>query len=197
MSEPKAIASNGKPTSGLEALPMLDHLMLWVARIFSLWLLADLLYVAGIVAWGDGRFIRLALRHHVILHWRGDYSAEAFFLSFMLVAAALWNLSLWYPRKDAGRLYLGLSSALLCVAFAWMLSSSLVQDSRLPSTAWMNGVLPMVGFFTMAWTAFRAPGLPGIKLKLTRSIHRGSSIPPKQYFPLFFTYLFRNSVPSA
>ncbi len=188
----------------MKALLLLDHVLLWVARIYAGFTLGYLLYIARYFAWSDYRLIEIARRHHLALQWRGDFSIEAFNFSFLLIVAALWNLSLWCLRKDAGRLYLGLSSALMFLAFVWAMTDALVNLVNYPSMLnWqecLNDGSAMTGFFAMAWTALRAPRQPRIKLMPTIPSRQARSKTQKGSLPNFFMRLFRpplHSVNSA
>jgi hypothetical protein len=165
----------------MKALSMLDHVMLWVARGFAVYVLAGMLYCVGDLCssyyWASGH---MSQAHHA-WNWQRviiqNREAE-FYLLFLSLVAGLWNLSLWWLRKDACRLYLFLSSSLVCAAFTYQFFDLLVMHTNLPTGQdWLSATVMPLGFFAMAWAGFRATGNPPLKWLPTLTRHR--AIPPQ------------------
>jgi len=178
------------------ALAMLDHVMLWVARILAAVLLGEVLTVVYQFFVPDAYLLQTMARNHRVYHWWHIQNWEAArMLLFLLTVTSLWNLSLWWLRKDAGRLYLFLSGALMFAGYAYQLLDLLVAHPRLPTgQEWLLQVVaPTLGFFAVAWTGFRAPGLPPMKWIPTISIRANKT---RQQLPPTSTNLFRSLTPS-
>jgi hypothetical protein len=176
----------------------LDHVLLWVARLFALVILVWSLFIAYGVICTYCRELTMFARHHIAWHLSGEVNIGTFAFPFLLIVVTLWNMGLWWLRKDAGRLYLGLSGVLMFLAFAWRIMNALVwHPNMLDWQECLSDGLYLVGFFAMAWTALRAPGQPRIKLTPTMPHCQASSKTQKDSHPPFFMRFFRNPAPSV
>jgi len=113
----------------MKALPMLDHVMLWVARGF-----ATLVLIACVT----------------MSYSTNPYISER--LAWWFVST-LWFVGTWWPGIEIGRLFFGISSAffLTCYLIAFFESPLLLTNNTL--------ILDIIalGFASMLWTACRPP----------------------------------------
>jgi hypothetical protein len=177
----------------MKALAMLDHVMLWVARICGVGILAQMLFVVEDLCSSYYSGYLYVTHHHQIWHWqRALLNEENYTLLFLLLVSGLWTISLWWLKKSAARFYLLLSGALMSAGFFDQLSDLIVMHPHLPTgQEWLMATSYPFGFLAMAWTGFRAPGLP--PMKWMPSIPRRQSVtlqPPS-------ANLFRSLSPSA
>jgi hypothetical protein len=179
----------------MKALAMLDHVMLWVARVFAFVVFSYVMYVFFDASW----FCYHALKH--LGHYFALRYSMAEVLNYemdvFLVASILWNITVWWLRKDAGRIYLGLSGTLMFSAYVWRILDALVWHSNwLDWQECFSSGSIMIGFFAMVWIAFRAPGQPRIKLIPTVRAQTPPTVNQNEGLSPTFPSLFRNSVNS-
>jgi hypothetical protein len=120
----------------MKALPMLDHVMLRVARLFA------------------GIFLLLWLFLFVLpLLYPPHIREHALVLSALLVLSIFWNLSLWNLNKGLSRLVLGLSALSWLIFLFWNIS----QDAA-PDFGDMVFILfNFAGIASMFWVAIWPP----------------------------------------
>lgn len=118
----------------MKALPMLDHVAVWIARSFVLTVFANFLFV---------------IANFIIL----THSADPNPLTIpFFVLCLLSSLSLWFPDRIMSRLFLGLTSSFLILLIA---SSKVIYPGNNP-LIWLDG-LSLIGFGAMFWVATRPP----------------------------------------
>jgi len=118
--------------TNMKALPMLDHVMLWIARGFSLFLLAWTLGEFGMPGFSE----------------RGMYIGYF----FPLVLGLFVFLSIWLVKIEVCRLTLALAS----VAAMIIISGILFSDYSWPSNfANLMTDIGAPGFLATFWTAVR------------------------------------------
>ena len=137
--------------TNMKALPILDHVMLWIARIFAFSSLISMFFTLE-------EIFRLQFTMDVreTFFWR-CITALQFVGSFpvlilVFILCALSNISLWLLRKNICRLYLGLSTSLLFLAFAY----SKLHDVNLSLFDWRDN-LTLIGCASMLWASLRPP----------------------------------------
>jgi hypothetical protein len=135
MFKPTEIAVKPELTSGPKTLKMLDHVMLWVARFFSLFLFA----------WSVGEFTEDA-----------TVSNGVDFGSFVLLLVGTFaSLNVWLINVQVCRLALALYSAWAVIIFCGLtISTDVWHSSMSPFSKWMT-YLGAPGFFAAFWIAIR------------------------------------------
>jgi hypothetical protein len=159
----------------MKPLQTLDHVMLWIARVFAIGCLGYVIYAMidfyGSYVWPYHHYASQH-RHFPMTRWasfilsiHGTYE-----LFFLLLVAFLWNAALWWLRRDAGRFYLLLSGSLMFLTYSWRLIYGILNPyPAMDASEWINAAVSIVGFFAMAWVAFRAPGHPPLSFKMATS----------------------------
>ncbi len=126
----------------MKALPMLDHVMLWVARATSLLLCIKFASMV-LVAW-----------HNIF--WLGiTYNGTINAILFG-IASAFSLLCLWYPRRMPNRIYLGL----LATVFLFGATYEAGQHdllSNAPSYFLIHIAPIILGLPSFMWVALRPP----------------------------------------
>jgi hypothetical protein len=134
----------------MKALPMLDHVMLWVARIFTALILAT----SCIVIWYccNSQTLHRFMTHEIV----------------QSVTAILWLISLWLLYSKIARFCLGLSAAFFLVRVAYLAMSRVAELAHINQASLahiiaqdilMNGI-PLFGFASMIWVAVHPPQNP-------------------------------------
>ena len=134
----------------MKALPMFDHVMLWVARLFTT------LYPVFLAAlfWSTVNNPEVELDD--------DYVIKGI-LAFVLFVA--WLVCLWSLRSRVARFCLGLSSG-VCLAktvdsvvfiVPLLRHSFLPYDSNFLAETYLILGIPVVGFASMLWVSIRPP----------------------------------------
>jgi len=126
----------------MKALSMLDHVMLWIARIFAVWILATsfigLFYYPGNLT--DHRLITEVITD---------------------VVAFLWLISLWLLDSKITRLCLGLSAGFFLVRVAWIAPGLLGQFHHMGPSYQARFLLmfgtSILGVAAMIWVSLRPP----------------------------------------
>ncbi len=154
--------------TNMKALPMLDHVALWYARLFTAFLL--------------GREIGSPL---VLIRYPSGHSFDAFMLAYLL-----WAVCAWCRGSELARLYLGLSAVVgmgIVLFFA--------ENDAVTNGGWsLRGFLitgSIIGSMTpLIWTAIR----PAQKPRVTRPATATKVNTPKR--PPFFSLLFKAHLPA-
>jgi hypothetical protein len=132
--------------TNMKALPMLDHVMLWVARGFT----AILLAIFSYVCLSEGCIIFSSLRS-LHWHWHEGLASSLTALVTPLLIVALANVSLWFPRKMVARIYLFLLGFTFLLGMAYLL---LMKDGLI----WKIIIsLSILDFAAMIWISIRPP----------------------------------------
>jgi hypothetical protein len=159
----------------MKPLQTLDHVMLWIARAFAIWLLGYVIYAMidyfGGYVWSY-HYYSSHHRHIPMTQWANFIFSNqgTYLLFFLLLVALLWNGALWWLRREAGRFYLLLSGSLMVLTFSWRLIYGIINYyPAMDTSEWINTGVSMIGFFAMAWVACRAPGHPPLSFKPTIS----------------------------
>jgi len=143
--------------ANMKALPMLDHVMLWVARCGAAVILLCMLGSIPAFCDGYGYYSLGGSRpiFPIIHYWRDVINWSGFQLLVALVVTFLQNLGLWRPEREFFRLYLLLVSSSLFIIDA--LGVVFISEKR-STYDWACIVGFLVSYFAMAWTGLRAPG---------------------------------------
>jgi len=119
----------------MKALPMLDHVMLWLARTWAVYLL--LFYFA------------FSTRAFLVY---GDGFLKAFWCP---LAAFVWLVCLWSLRHGSARIYLGTFSLLCLVRLVTSIVSILGRADNID--VYILNLLGVCGFLAVIWIAIRPP----------------------------------------
>jgi hypothetical protein len=135
----------------MKALLMLDHLMLWVARLFAFSVLINVFFTLEEIF-----RIQFTMDVRETFFWR-CITALQFVGSFpvlilVFILCALSNISLWLLCKNICRLYLGLSTSLL---FLFVVCSMLLDANHSIFDWWVS--LTLIGCVSMLWASLRPP----------------------------------------
>jgi hypothetical protein len=128
----------------MKTLPLLDHVMLWIARIFAFSALVSVFFCLE-------NIFRLNFTYNVreTFPWRFLHSLQAIgLIPFgIFILCALANISLWLLGKNICRLYLSLSSALLLILLVWAIASK-------PLYGWGTS-FTLIGYVSILWASLR------------------------------------------
>jgi hypothetical protein len=143
--------------TNMKALPMLDHVMLWVARVFLAVLLLPLVVIQVI----DSLTI--------LDNWfRADHQNDvpvpgAYFFADVSLWLVLWLLCIRQMQSGMARICLGLSSSLIflfCIycAFDEFFVNHVIEDC-LSDKIWGSVILLIaeLGFGSILWASIRPP----------------------------------------
>jgi hypothetical protein len=126
----------------MNALPMLDHIMLWVARGVVLYVVIASFFSCASFGPHPGQF-------HI------DISESLF-----LIEGVLWIMCLWHPLSTIVRLYLGLSSGFFFALASFSVLKILLLFPHLNVSYVFHYILiPLVGFGSMLWVSIRPPSI--------------------------------------
>jgi hypothetical protein len=145
----------------MKALSMLDHVMLWFARIFAVWLLFEAF------AW-----LRWTNLHHWPIVWPLGLRALAIdsriWSPIMICLTLAWLLSLWRMDKKSTRVFMCFSVSPFVAANAFRFARPLfdlpqINPSYIPTMLIDDFIvmgIPLLGYLTMIWLSLHSPQAP-------------------------------------